>query len=190
MTSAPQMRRVPGWFTRGLVGEASGSEDLVEDRLGLVLVRVLGQRQLGDEDLARLGQHPLLAGREAAVTLAAPQVADDLRHLHDVAAVQLLEIGLVATRPVGRLLDVRGTEDVEHTVETLLVDNVTNPDQVEVAGRNSYDQVLLGDDPQNEVLPVLSLDLPHLDVLDDCGPVIWIDDRFADGESHVSGTPS
>ena len=79
----------------------------------------------------------------------------------------------------------RGTEDVEHTVEALLVDDVADPHEIEVAGRDANDQVLLGDDPQNEVLTVLPLDLPHLDVLDDCGPVIWIDNRFADGESHV-----
>src|SRR4029079_5885549 len=97
------------WFS-----SRSGGEHLVEDGLGLVLVGVLGQGQLGDEDLARLGQHPLLAGREATVTLAAPQVANDLGHLHHVAAVQLLEVGLVAARPVGRLLDVRSAQDVEH----------------------------------------------------------------------------
>ena len=49
---------------------------------------------------------------------------------------------------------------------------------------------LLGDDTEYEVLPVLSLDRPHLDVLDDRGPVIRIDNRLADSESHMSGTPS
>ena len=58
-------------------------------------------------------------------------------------------------------------------------------DEVEVARRHPHDQVLLGDDPQYEVLTVLPLDLARLDVLDDCGPVIWIDNRFADGESHM-----
>ena len=41
---------------------ASGCEDLVEQRLGLVLVGLLGKRELADEDLPGLGEHPLLAG--------------------------------------------------------------------------------------------------------------------------------
>ena len=141
--------------------------------------------ELRDEDLASLRQHPLLAGRQAAVALAAPQVADDLGHLHDVAGVQLLEVGLVATRPVGRLLDVRSTKDVEDPLETRLVDDVTNPDQIEVAGRDANDQVLLSDDPQDEVFAVLPLDGPRLDLLDDSSPMIWVNNRFANGKSHV-----
>src|SRR6478752_1064089 len=62
----------------------SGSQDLVEDGLGLVLVGVLGERQLADQDLAGLGEHALLAGRQAAVLVAAPQVTDDLGDLDDV----------------------------------------------------------------------------------------------------------
>ena len=69
-------------------------------------------------------------------------------------------------------------------------DDVADSDEIQVAGRDPHDQVLLGDDPEDEVLAVLPLDLPHLDLLDDCGPVIGIDDRFADGESHMSGSPS
>jgi hypothetical protein len=80
---------------------------------------------------------------------------------------------------------VRGAEHVEHTVEALLVDDVANTYEIEVASWYTNYEILLGDDPQNEVLTVLSLDLPRLDVLDDCGPVIWIDNRFADGESHM-----
>src|SRR5919112_2673499 len=93
-------RRPPVLSTGGLrdsPGRGSGSEDLVEQRLGLVLVGVLGERQLGDEDLPGLGEHPLLTGREPAVALATPQVADYLGHLHDVTRVQLLEVRLVAT---------------------------------------------------------------------------------------------
>jgi hypothetical protein len=39
----------------------SAGQDLVEQRLGLVLVRLLGEGQLADEDLPGLGEHPLLA---------------------------------------------------------------------------------------------------------------------------------
>src|SRR4029078_10597817 len=128
-------------------------------------------------------EHPLLPGREAAVALTTPQVADDLGHLHHIATVQLLEVRLVATRPVGRLLDVCRAEDVEHAVETLLVDDVPDAHQVEVARRNANAQALLCDDPEYEVLPVFSLDGPHLDVFDDSCSVIRVNNRFADRES-------
>src|SRR3546814_12398212 len=61
----------------GLRGPRSGGEHLVEHGLCLALVGLLRERELGDQALPRLGQHPLLAGREPAVTLAAPQVAHD-----------------------------------------------------------------------------------------------------------------
>src|SRR5690625_3933025 len=59
-------------------GTGSGGEDLIEDRLGIGLIGLLGQRQLGDQNLPRLGEHPLLPGREATVLVAAPQIAHDL----------------------------------------------------------------------------------------------------------------
>ena len=39
----------------------SGRQDLVEQRLGLVLVGLLSERELAHEDLPGLGQHALLA---------------------------------------------------------------------------------------------------------------------------------
>src|SRR5690242_13909141 len=77
------------------------AEHLVEHDLGLVLVRALGERELTDQDLPGLGQHALLTGGETPVTVAAPQVADDLGHLVDVARGQLLAVRLVPARPVG-----------------------------------------------------------------------------------------
>src|SRR4051794_23386042 len=44
----------------------SGREDLVEQGLGLVLVRVLRERELAHQDLAGLGEHALLTGGESA----------------------------------------------------------------------------------------------------------------------------
>src|SRR5699024_390169 len=63
---------------------ASGREHLVEDGLGLLLLGVLGERELRDEDLAGLREHALLAGREATVSVAAREVAHDLGDLDDV----------------------------------------------------------------------------------------------------------
>jgi hypothetical protein len=80
---------------------------------------------------------------------------------------------------------VRGTQDVEDAVESFLVDDVANADEVEVAGRHADHEILLGHDAKNEVLPVLTLDRPHLDVFDDSRAVIGIYDRFAHGERHI-----
>src|SRR5215469_4652376 len=66
-------------------GRTSAREDLVEQRLGLVLVRLLGECQLADEDLPRLREHPLLAGGQAALAVTAPEIADDLGDLVHVA---------------------------------------------------------------------------------------------------------
>src|SRR5580692_12406921 len=90
-------------------GTASGREDLVEKRLGLVLVGLLRERELADEDLPGLGEHPLLAGREAALLVPAPQVPDYLGNLVHVTGGELLQVGLVPTRPVRGLLGVRCT---------------------------------------------------------------------------------
>ena len=38
-----------------------GSQYLVENRRGLFFVRLLGEREFGDQDLTGLGQHALLA---------------------------------------------------------------------------------------------------------------------------------
>src|SRR5690606_2106907 len=78
----------------------SGREDLVENRRGLLLIGLLGERQLGDQDLAGLREHPLLAGREAAILVATPQVAHDFGDLDDVTGGELLEVRLVAAAPV------------------------------------------------------------------------------------------
>lgn len=73
----------------------SGSKDLVEQNLGLVLLDTLCECKLGDQDLARLGKHALLTGGQTTLTLTPPQVANNLGDLQHVAGVKLLEIGLV-----------------------------------------------------------------------------------------------
>src|SRR5690606_20207072 len=166
------------------------SEHLVEQRFGFVLVGVLRQRQLRDEDLAGFGQHALLAGRQTAVTLPAPQVADHLGHLDDVAGGQLLEVGFVPTRPVGRLLRVWGTKDLEDAVQPLLPDDVADTDQIHVVRRDPHDEVRLRHDFQYKVGLIFALDLPVLDVLDYRRTMVGVDHRLADLKSHMSSTPS
>ena len=73
---------------------------------------------------------------------------------------------------------------------SLLVDDVTHADQVQVARRHADHEVLLCDDPEDQVELVFALDGPGLDVLDHGSAVVWVDNRFADGESHMCLTPS
>src|SRR3954452_10369089 len=53
---------VPPRPRAGGPAESSGGEHLVQDFGCLVFVSLLGQRQFGNQDLAGLGQHALLAG--------------------------------------------------------------------------------------------------------------------------------
>src|SRR5258708_34402136 len=73
----------------------SGSEDLVEQRFGLVLVGLLGQGELADQDLPGLGEHAFLPRRKTALPVPAPQIPDYLGHLVHVARGELLQVGLV-----------------------------------------------------------------------------------------------
>src|ERR1044071_3493024 len=107
-------------------------EDLVEDYLGLALVGAFGQCQLTDQNLPCLGEHALLTGGQPAILLAPPEVAHHFGHLVHIAGGELLEVGLVPARPVGRLLGVRSAQHIEDAVETLLADDVANTDDLGV----------------------------------------------------------
>src|SRR5690606_6522710 len=162
----------------------SGGEDLVQDDRCLLLVRLLGEGEFGDEDLAGLGKHPLLTGRQAAVLIAAPQVAHDLADLDDVAGGQLLEVRLVAAGPVRRLFGEGRAQHFEDALEALLADHVADTDEVDVLGRNLDDQVALGD-VELQVLLRLALDHAFLDLDDRRGPAVRINDRLANLKKHA-----
>ncbi len=148
-----------------------------------VLVGLLGQSELRHEDLARLGQHALLARRQTAVLVAAPQVANDLADLDDVARRELLEVRLVATRPVGRLLGERRAQHVEDAIETLLADHVTDADEVDVVGRDLDDEVSLGD-VELQVLLRLALDNAFFDLDDRGRAMVRVNDGLANLKKH------
>src|SRR5258707_4698401 len=169
--------------------QRSGGEDLVEKSLGLVLVRLLGKRKLAHENLPRLSQHPLLASRQAPLTVPAPQVANYLGDLVDVSGRELLEIGLVPAGPVGRLLRVRGAEHLEYALQPFLPDHVPDANQLSVVGGNTHSQVALVD-LEHEVGLILTLDRTGLDLFDPSSPMMGVDDGVADLERHVACTPS
>src|SRR5262249_52178989 len=65
-------------------------EDVVEPGRSLFLVHVLRVHELRGEDLLRLDEHLLLAGREALLVVAYGQVSDDLGELQGVAGLHLV----------------------------------------------------------------------------------------------------
>src|SRR5690606_20701251 len=166
----------------------SGGQDVVEHRLGLLLLGLLGERELRDKDLAGLGEHPLLTRGQAAVLVATGEVAHDLGDLDDVPRGDLLDVRLVPARPVGRLLGVGGTEHLEHLLQAFLADDVAHSDQVNVLGRHLDGEVALGH-PELEVELLLAPD----DLLRDCfdlgRSVVGIDDGLTDGGGHGDKAP-
>ena len=99
--------------------------------------------------------------------------------------MQLLQVGLVPTGPVGWLLGVGLTQNLENLLQPLLVNDVTHAHEIEVRGWHPHDEIVLTDDPKNEVELLLTLDGARLEILDHRSPVIGIDNRFTDIESHV-----
>src|SRR5665213_1717802 len=142
-----------------------GGEDLVKDRFGLVLVRAFGESQFADQNLPCLREHPLLAGRQPTLAVAAPQVANDLGDLVDVARRELLEIGLVPARPVGGLFGVRRAKHLEHPIEALLAHDVADTDKLGVVSGNPNREVTLSYF-KDEVNALLAIDYTTLDGFD------------------------
>src|SRR5690606_36442958 len=108
---------------RGLLGQ-----ELVDQLLGLGLVLLHGGRELGDQDLLRLGEHALLTRGQTLVGLAQREVPHDLGHLEDVARLELLVVGLEAARPVGGHRPVAAAEDLEDLLALLAAHHVAQPD--------------------------------------------------------------
>jgi len=96
-------------------------EHAVEEGLRLVLGALLGEGDLTDEDVPSLGEHALLTSGEATLALATPQVTDNLGDLDYIAGGEFLKICLVTARPVGWLLNIGLTKDLENILETLVI---------------------------------------------------------------------
>src|SRR6266568_979639 len=170
-------------------GTDSGGKDLVEQGFGLVLIGLLGQRQLAHQDLPRLGEHALLARGQATFLVPPPQVPNDLGHLVHVTGSELLQVGLVPPGPVGRLFGVRRPEHLEHPLKPLGAYDVTNAYQLGIVCGDAHGQVALVD-LEDQIGLILALDGASLDRFDASSPVMGIDDGIADLERHVASTPS
>src|SRR5689334_13573220 len=170
-------------------GTALGGKNLVEESLGLVLVGLLGQGQLAHQDLARLGEHALLARGQPALPVPPPQVTNDLGDLVHVTRRELLQVGLVTPRPVGRLFRMRRAEHLEHPLKPFGAYDVTNAYQLGIVCGDTHSQVALVD-LEHQIGSILALYGASLDRFDASSPVMGIDDGIADLERHVASTPS
>jgi hypothetical protein len=77
------------------------------------------------------------------------------------------------------------TKNTEYAFQSIGVNNVTDPDQVQVAGRYANDEIRLTNNSQYQIELVLALDLAGFDVLDDGGSMIGVDHRFTDCKRHI-----
>src|SRR5689334_8647958 len=159
------------------------AEHLVELVLRGLLVDVQRERELRHEDLARTGEHALLTRGQALVLLADREVPDDLGHLVDVAALQLLDVVLEAARPVGRHARFLLAQHREDLFDLFVVDDVAETDLVGVVGRHLQGEVAVRE-PQDQVVLLLAERLHLLALLDGRRAVVGIDDLVTDIEGH------
>ena len=124
------------------------------------------------------GKHALLAGGQATLTLASPEVANNLGNLQHIAGVELLEIGFVPRATSWSAPRCGCAKDTENPFQTVSVYNVTDPNKVQVARRYTDDEITLTNNPQYEIELVFTLDLPGFNVLDDGGPMIGVEPPF------------
>src|SRR4051794_15688304 len=139
---------------RRLLLRAAVGEDAVEPLGRLVLVHVLGVHQLAGEDLLRLDEHLLLAGRKTLLVVTKREVPDHLGELEDVPRFHLVAVVLEAPVPVLGHLGAAAGEGLEHLVDHLLVDHLAQTDGVGVLGRDVHRHVVV-EDLDRHVLPLL-----------------------------------
>ena len=117
----------------------------------------------------------LLAGGQALVLLALGEVPDHLGDLVDVAGTELGQVDLVSPAPVGGDSLLLLAKQVEHLPDLALGDHLPEPDLPSVVHGNHESQVTVGQ-AQLEVGATLTQNLPLHKVLDNCGPMVRVDD--------------
>ena len=115
----------------------------------------VAKRELGDQDLAGLGDHALLAGRQALLSIADREVPQHLSHLVRVTGVELLEVVLEPTAPVGGHGTLVLGEHLEDLLGLVLAHTGPEADLVGRIGRDKHGKVAV-DDAQYQVLALLA----------------------------------
>jgi len=83
---------------------------------------------------------------------------------------------------------VRRAQHLEHAVEPFLADNVANAHELRVVRGHPNGEIALRH-LENQVEPILALDDSSFQGFDQGGPMVGVDDGFADLENHMSRTP-
>jgi hypothetical protein len=166
------------------------SEHLVQELLGLVFVAVLRKGQLGNKDLASLGEHPLLTRGQALVLVPLVETANYLGDLIDVSRAELLDVGFEPARPVrgvGRLLLL--AKDLEDLAHLLLGSDLAQAHFIGGIGRDHEGELAVRE-LQDEVLALFAEEFLPLHALDHGCPVVWIDDLVTYAETHYVCPPA
>src|SRR5919106_4030845 len=161
------------------LGGAYGLELVVEPGACFVLVHGLGVHELAGEDLLRLHEHLLLAGREPLLLIAEREVPYDLGELEDVAGLHLVAVVLEAAVPVLRHLRAASVQHLEDALHHVLVDYLAEPDAVGVLRRDVHGHVVVKD-LDRQVLALLTQNRSRLLLHHGSSAMVGIDDLIAD----------
>ena len=163
----------------------------VQQTLGLGFIKVFGQRDLGSQNATGLGKHALLTSRQTMlVNITLCKVTHHFRDFIDIAGGDLLDIQLVATRPVHLLLNDRSAQNLEHLGHFVGVDDISHTNLFGIINRNVDDQTVRRKHRQLQIFAGDSLDCPFGDGLHLRSAVTWIDDHVADLVTHESSVKS
>src|ERR1700712_921029 len=163
---------------------SGAQEDLVEERLRLVLGLLEGVHHLRGQDLLGPRVHLLLARREALVLLAHGEITDDLGEFIDVAGLDVVPVVLETPVPVLRhLRDIVG-KNGQDLLDGILVDHAPQAGLAGVLARD-HDGHVVVEDLDRQVLAYLAKNvllflLDHL-----AGPMMGVDHVVADLEIDV-----
>src|SRR5665647_1396693 len=154
-------------------------EHLFEEGVGLVFAEVARVHELAGEDLLRLREHLLLAGRETLDGVPDGEIADDLGDLEDVAGLELVAIVLVATAPVLGHLGGVAAQDLDDLVDDVRPDDFAQAGTIGVLDRD-HDGHVVVQDLDREVVTLLPEHFFLLDLRDLARTVMRVDDLVTD----------
>ena len=163
----------------------------VKQTLGLILIKMLRQRDLGSQDAASLGEHALLTGGQPMlVDITLGEVSHDFGDFIHIAGGDLLNVQLVPAGPVHFLFDDRSTQNLEDLRDLLGADDVSDTHFLGVLHRNIDDQPVGRQHRQLQIFSGHTLDRSLGDGLHLRCAVTRIDDHVADLVTHESSVKS
>ena len=173
--SALEGTPIPAWYVSG----GSRRQDSVQEGLAAIL-----------EDPHASSARYVLVHDAARPLVPAAVVARVIEALRDGAEAVVPAVPVVDS--MREVLASGGSRAVDRsqlravqTPQGFGIDDVTDADEVEVAGGDPHHQIVLADDTQHEVELVLAFDRPGFQRFDDCCTMIGVDHSFTDCERHI-----